>query len=145
MEKTTIAAIATSPGVGGIGIIRISGEEAFSVVAKIFRPKDAFFDVINPKPNVIKYGYIYDGENKIISFPEKITSSINEIEIGKYEITEEKNKTIQKLINEKTYIFNDNSSTKLTIIDSLTKDEIGLIDFLHTGIYSISLKNYLPL
>ena len=61
MEKTTIAAIATSPGIGGIGIIRISGEEAFSVVAKIFRPKDAFFDVTNPKPNVIKYGYIYDG------------------------------------------------------------------------------------
>ena len=65
MEKTTIAAIATSPGVGGIGIIRISGEEAFSVVAKIFRPKDAFFSVINPKPNVIKYGYIYDEESKI--------------------------------------------------------------------------------
>lgn len=65
MEKTTIAAIATSPGVGGIGIIRISGEEAFSVVAKIFRPKDAFFDVMNPDPNVIKYGYIYDGEKKI--------------------------------------------------------------------------------
>ena len=65
MEKTTIAAIATSPGVGGIGIIRISGEEAFSVVAKIFSPKDAFFDVINPTPNVIKYGYIYDNKEKI--------------------------------------------------------------------------------
>ena len=65
MEKTTIAAIATSPGVGGIGIIRISGEEAFSVVARIFSPKDAFFDVTNPKPNVIKYGYIYDDDKKI--------------------------------------------------------------------------------
>lgn len=62
MEKTTIAAIATSPGVGGIGIIRISGEEAFSVTAKIFRPKDAFFDVLNPTANTIKYGHVYDGE-----------------------------------------------------------------------------------
>ena len=65
MEKNTIAAIATSPGVGGIGIIRISGEEAFLVVSKIFRPKDAFFDIKNPKPNVIKYGHIFDGEEKI--------------------------------------------------------------------------------
>ena len=65
MEKNTIAAIATSPGVGGIGIIRISGEEAFLVVSKIFRPKDAFFDVLHPISNVIKYGYVFDEENKI--------------------------------------------------------------------------------
>lgn len=65
MEKNTIAAIATSPGVGGIGIIRISGEEAFLVVSRIFRPKDAFFDVTNPKPNVIKYGYIFDNGDKV--------------------------------------------------------------------------------
>jgi len=65
MEKNTIAAIATSPGVGGIGIIRISGEEAFLVVSKIFRPKDAFFNVLEPNSNVIKYGYVFDGEIKI--------------------------------------------------------------------------------
>ena len=75
MEKTTIAAIATSPGVGGIGIIRISGEEAFSVVANIFRPKDAFFDVRNPKPNVIKYGYIVDGETKTLQVCSKCLRS----------------------------------------------------------------------
>lgn len=63
MEKNTIAAIATSPGIGGIGIIRISGEEAFLLVSRIFRPKDAFFDVRNPKSNVIKYGHIIDDEN----------------------------------------------------------------------------------
>ncbi len=65
MEKNTIAAIATSPGVGGIGIIRISGEEAFLVVSKIFHPKDAFFNVENPKPNVIKYGHIFNENEKI--------------------------------------------------------------------------------
>ena len=85
MEKTTIAAIATSPGIGGIGIIRISGEEAFSVVAKIFRPKDAFFDVINPKPNVIKYGYIYDFGIKgscNIDLKIKVENSIRTIKIN---------------------------------------------------------------
>lgn len=65
MEKNTIAAIATSPGVGGIGIIRISGEEAFLVVSKIFRPKDAFFNVLEPNSNVIKYGFVFDGNIKI--------------------------------------------------------------------------------
>lgn len=60
MEKNTIAAIATSPGIGGIGIIRISGEEAFLVVSKIFCPKDAFFNVSDPEANVIKYGHIVE-------------------------------------------------------------------------------------
>ncbi|MEE3453731.1 tRNA uridine-5-carboxymethylaminomethyl(34) synthesis GTPase MnmE [Dialister sp.] len=38
-EETTIAAIATSPGEGGIGIIRISGEEASVVADRIFHTK----------------------------------------------------------------------------------------------------------
>jgi len=38
-EETTIAAIATSPGEGGIGIIRISGEEAAAVADRIFHTK----------------------------------------------------------------------------------------------------------
>ena len=36
MEKT-IAAISTANGVGGIGVIRISGENALSVAEKVFR------------------------------------------------------------------------------------------------------------
>ena len=34
----TIAAIATSMGSGGIGIIRISGDEALNIVNKVFEP-----------------------------------------------------------------------------------------------------------
>ena len=34
----TISAIATAPGEGGIGIVRISGEKAISIANKIFRP-----------------------------------------------------------------------------------------------------------
>lgn len=60
-----IAAIATAPGVGGIGIIRISGEKAFLVISKIFKPKDAFFDVLEPKANTIKFGHIFDGDKLI--------------------------------------------------------------------------------
>jgi len=65
MKQNTIAAIATAPGVGGIGIIRISGDEAFSVIEKIFSPKDTSFNLLQPKANVMKYGHIMDGEKKI--------------------------------------------------------------------------------
>ena len=36
MEKT-IAAISTAPAPGGIGIVRLSGREAFSIGEKVFR------------------------------------------------------------------------------------------------------------
>ena len=36
----TIVAISTSPGVGGIGIIRMSGEDCFEILDKIFVPKN---------------------------------------------------------------------------------------------------------
>ena len=40
MNKTdTIAAIATAMSPSGIGIIRLSGEEAFSIIDKIYRSK----------------------------------------------------------------------------------------------------------
>ena len=35
-EETTIAAIATAPGEGGIGIIRLSGVSALEIADKIF-------------------------------------------------------------------------------------------------------------
>ena len=38
-EETTIAAIATSPGEGGIGIIRISGIDACCIADKIFQAR----------------------------------------------------------------------------------------------------------
>ena len=36
---STIAAISTAPGIGGIGIIRLSGEDTFKIIEKIFIPK----------------------------------------------------------------------------------------------------------
>ena len=32
---STIAAISTAPGIGGIGIIRLSGEDTFKIIEKI--------------------------------------------------------------------------------------------------------------
>lgn len=41
MTPDTIAAISTPPGIGGIGIVRISGEAAFGILKRLFRPADA--------------------------------------------------------------------------------------------------------
>ena len=41
--ESTIAAIATSPGESGIGIIRISGEESLNILNKIFYPASKKF------------------------------------------------------------------------------------------------------
>lgn len=60
---STIAAISTASGVGGIGIIRLSGEETFNIIEKIFVPKNKskeikgytfkYGNIINPKTNEI--------------------------------------------------------------------------------------------
>ena len=53
----TIAAISTAPGIGGIGIIRISGEKSFNVLSKIFKPKQPE-SIDKIKGYTIKYGKI---------------------------------------------------------------------------------------
>ena len=41
LAETTIAAISTAPGFGGIGVIRISGSQSLSILKKLFRPKNS--------------------------------------------------------------------------------------------------------
>ena len=57
----TIAAISTALGNGGIGIVRMSGEDCFEILNKIFKPKNSS----EIKPYSIKYGHIYEGDNII--------------------------------------------------------------------------------
>ncbi len=57
--SSTIAAISTPPGKGGVAIIRLSGEAAFEIAEKIFRPTNGTFAEI--KPRYQKYGYIMRG------------------------------------------------------------------------------------
>ena len=62
---STIAAISTATGVGGIGIIRLSGKETFEIVEKIFIPKKKE-NIEDIKGYSIKYGNIVDKNGKII-------------------------------------------------------------------------------
>ena len=61
---STIASISTAPGIGGIGIIRMSGENTFRILDKIFRAKSP--KNIEEIPGyTIKYGHIFEGEKNI--------------------------------------------------------------------------------
>lgn len=57
-EFDTIAAIATPLGMGGVGVIRISGEKAFEIIEKIFTNP-------NFEPRKFNHGWIVDNGIKI--------------------------------------------------------------------------------
>ena len=60
----TIAAISTAPGLGGIGIIRITGNKAFEILLKMFKSTKVkkMEDIV---PNTIIYGKIYDDSRMV--------------------------------------------------------------------------------
>jgi tRNA modification GTPase len=60
MKEDTIAAIATAPGQGGIGIVRISGPEAEKILKMIFRPA-GLKEADGWKSHFLMYGWIMDG------------------------------------------------------------------------------------
>ena len=66
MRTDTIAAIATGMSSGGIGIVRISGDQAFDVIDRIFRDKDEQTKRLSQAPaRRAYYGYIFDGDEKV--------------------------------------------------------------------------------
>ena len=65
MKTDTIAAIATAMSNSGIGIVRISGDEALEVADRIFRPKKGSRKVSDMETHTIHYGYVTDGDEVI--------------------------------------------------------------------------------
>ena len=65
MQTDTIAAIATAMSNSGIGIVRISGDEALDVADRIFRPKKGSRKVSDMETHTIHYGYVTDGDEVI--------------------------------------------------------------------------------
>jgi tRNA modification GTPase len=59
----TIAAISTPPGTGAIGIVRITGADAFSITQKIYRGS---IDIEEARSHSVEFGKIIDPENKEI-------------------------------------------------------------------------------
>lgn len=65
MKTDTIAAIATAMSNSGIGIVRISGDEALEVADRIFRPKKGSRKVSDMETHTIHYGYVVDGDEVV--------------------------------------------------------------------------------
>ena len=65
MKSDTIAAIATAMTPAGIGIIRISGEDAFKIIDKIYKSKNGNKLLSQSDSHTVHYGFIFDGEDKI--------------------------------------------------------------------------------
>ena len=61
MNNDTICALATANGIGALGIIRVSGNDALAVVQKSFPAKN----LEKQKSHTIHYGYFMDGEESI--------------------------------------------------------------------------------
>lgn len=59
-NKETIVAISTPPGIGGVGVVRLSGPDALSITQKIFSPSSS-----NPtwSPSQLYYGYVRNPDN----------------------------------------------------------------------------------
>lgn len=65
MKTDTIAAIATAVSNQGISIIRISGDEAFHIIDKIYKPKSGNKLLSKVESHTIHYGYIVDKDEII--------------------------------------------------------------------------------
>lgn len=65
MKSDTIAAIATAMTPSGIGIIRISGDDSFELIDKIYKSKSGRKLLSQCDSHTVHYGFIYDGDEKI--------------------------------------------------------------------------------
>ena len=63
MQNTTIAAIATAPGAGGIAVVRLSGPESYAVAARVFHPANPNKNVEEAKGYTALFGSFVEGDD----------------------------------------------------------------------------------
>lgn len=84
MNQDTICAIATANGVGALGIIRLSGDDAVNVVSKCFSGKG----LENAASHTVHYGFIKDGDETVdevmvsVSLAPRTFTTENSVEIS---------------------------------------------------------------
>ena len=96
----TICAIATAQGIGAISIIRVSGEEATTIVNKIFKGKD----LTKVESHTINYGHIVDKDEiidevlvSVMKFPRTFTTE-DVVEINTHGGIAPTNKVLELLL-----------------------------------------------
>jgi len=63
MKSTTITAISTAPGIGGIAVIRVSGNDALKFSNAIFVPRKKSFSLLQQEANTVSFGTVVDKQN----------------------------------------------------------------------------------
>lgn len=134
----TIAAISTPRGEGGIGIVRMSGDEALAILGKIFKPVSGK-NIEDLRNFSINYGHIYDGDTlvdevmvSIMKGPKTYTKEdIVEINChGGYLITE---KTLELVLKSGARIAEQGEFTRRAFLNGrldLTQAE-AVMDLIH--------------
>lgn len=64
-DQITICAIATSPGMGAIATIRLSGEKAIEIADSVFHSPKSNKKLVHQQPNTLHFGSISDGTELI--------------------------------------------------------------------------------
>jgi len=82
-ENETIAAIATALSDSGIGIVRISGENAIYIIDNIFRSAAGRRILTKVQSHTIHYGYIVDSDENVID-EVMVAESSEELYHGRY-------------------------------------------------------------
>ncbi|MFI3200016.1 MAG: tRNA uridine-5-carboxymethylaminomethyl(34) synthesis GTPase MnmE [Eubacteriales bacterium] len=144
----TIVAIATALSNAGIGIIRISGEDAFVVANKIFRSKSNKQTLLDYKTHTIHYGFIYDDEElidevmiSIMKSPNSFTTE-NTVEINCHGGILIMNKILTIVLKNGTRIAEPGEFTKRAFLNGridLSKAE-AIMDLIHAK-NELSLKS----
>lgn len=62
----TICAISTAPGVGGIAVVRVSGEQAFDICDRVFRPLAQGVSVATMPANSVRFGHIVNADGTLL-------------------------------------------------------------------------------
>jgi len=65
LDQLTICAIATSPGMGAIATIRLSGEKALEIADLVFQSPKSGKKLADQQPNTLHFGSITDGNELI--------------------------------------------------------------------------------
>ena len=78
MKQDTICALATANGIGAIGIIRVSGEDAIAIVNKIFEGKN----LEKVDSHTVHYGFIIDKAESTPDFGLQTSDYIDEVMVS---------------------------------------------------------------
>ncbi len=61
----TVAAISTPPAPAGLGVLRLSGEEALTIATRVFRPANPHKSVLSAEGYTALYGHVFDEDGDI--------------------------------------------------------------------------------